>query len=698
MRASPPERDRSRSPRPIPEAAIFVEHRGYIPAGDDLLVEIMTIADAKLRCQSLPACKGFSLEGKPTDNPVTIWFKNEWALCDSLGWTSFKFVEEAGSYLYLPFKTAKGVLILRQQGHSYLVDNSLLKSQSKGLSYRNSKQLEDTDDGVRELWGNITHGIVEHTDDGVKWLKVLKQAEEDHHRSIGLIPGYRGFGIYEAITQLCTGPSRRKQTSEKGCPYQVCASSLHVEQETPHKFTWKDKAVSMGQMSKWKIETVPYDGDYAFPHHQVLNKEKVIGPIRDTIERLKANPAKYEGCFYPTEAENLPEYLQVCTLVERCPGFKVHAKAGGARGWNFLHCRYQALDRVEVDVSETSRMTKSGRALGKPVLPGRGDGIADVPEIKLVYHVDPNDILQGFIGDCWLLSAISTIAEFEGAIEKIFSPTENLRSLPVDSPNSYSVVLWDLPTWQPKIVTVDESLCTTKDGELLGCKPSKAGELWTCYLEKAVAKHCGGWDELDGGKPPRAWKLLTGCKECYSINMEDDGYRCFSTLNPNTMTWEGLNNSPHSGFTGIWPAAWPKAGGGGDLDQALTRKQLFARMCVWKESNFMMTAASARGDASHESDGILDGHGYSVLACHNNIGETGIGLVKLRNPWGHSEFDGGMWVDDGLGWTQYPQVKQIIKPTVCNDGMFYMNVDEFFDHFVTVYLCALDMKKFAGRK
>ena len=47
---------------------------------------------------------------------------------------------------------------------------------------------------------------------------------------------------------------------------------------------------------------------------------------------------------------------------------------------------------------------------------------------------------------------------------------------------------------------------------LLGCEPSQDGELWACYLEKAVAAHCGGWDKIDGGQCTHAWALLTGCK------------------------------------------------------------------------------------------------------------------------------------------------------------------------------------------
>ena len=67
------------------------------------------------------------------------------------------------------------------------------------------------------------------------------------------------------------------------------------------------------------------------------------------------------------------------------------------------------------------------------------------------------------------------------------------RSMPADAPNTYTITLWDLATWSEVDVVVDERLAAKATGDgLLGCEPSVDGELWVCYLEKAVAIHCGG--------------------------------------------------------------------------------------------------------------------------------------------------------------------------------------------------------------
>ena len=124
------------------------------------------------------------------------------------------------------------------------------------------------------------------------------------------------------------------------------------------------------------------------------------------------------------------------------------------------------------------------------VCPGRGQGMGDVPSLKILGDADPSDITQGGVGDCWLLSGISSLAEFDGAIKHLFRRTQGIGSLPASTPNTYTITLWDLPTWKEVDVVIDERLARKADGSgLLGCEMSRDGELWVCYLEKAIAVH-----------------------------------------------------------------------------------------------------------------------------------------------------------------------------------------------------------------
>ena len=162
---------------------------------------------------------------------------------------------------------------------------------------------------------------------------------------------------------------------------------------------------------------------------------------------------------------------------------------------------------------------------------------------------------------------VQALAEYDGAIAKLFRKSApDLSTLPAyDKFNTYTVTLHDLThspgpheRFNEMDVVIDERLCLRPDGDgLLGATPSPMAETWVCYLEKAVAAHCGGWDKIQGGQCTHAWRLLLGAREVYTIKIDGSGYGAFGTLNPQTGKREQLGNSPHDGFQGEWPMAWP---------------------------------------------------------------------------------------------------------------------------------------------
>ena len=228
--------------------------------------------------------------------------------------------------------------------------------------------------------------------------------------------------------------------------------------------------------------------------------------------------------MYQTSLINRPLEKQVYTYVYRegTFGFKAFGEHHG--GWmTLLQYDYRSLPPFkknkmpsEFRDEYTDNMTWQGQFIhskeNPPICPGRGMGCVDYPNIKVIGDVDPSDIHQGYVGDCWLLSGISALAEFDGAIKRLFRKTPNLDMMPAETPNKYIVTLWDLATWTEVDIEIDERLCAnpTPGALLLGAKPSEDGELWVCYLEKALAIHCGGWDKIVGGQCTHAWSLLTG--------------------------------------------------------------------------------------------------------------------------------------------------------------------------------------------
>eukprot|EP00656_Telonema_subtile_P049254 TRINITY_DN6077_c0_g4_i6.p1 TRINITY_DN6077_c0_g4~~TRINITY_DN6077_c0_g4_i6.p1 ORF type:complete len:525 (-),score=118.49 TRINITY_DN6077_c0_g4_i6:156-1730(-) len=483
----------------------------------------------------------------------------------------------------------------------------------------------------------------------------------------------------------------------RAAPADKPARSAEASRTEPNTLDW-----TAGDPEKWRfIETV-YDGTYSYTRKPQFQEEQ--GTIEQGKAKLMSDPAAYQSVWFQTSMETWPEDQQKYTLVKR--EAKTNMLVTPAPDGQFTHLRakYEALpphvQHVPDEVTDPilNRKGYEGRSLPVAKLPGRGQGCADVPTLNVMKHIDPCDVEQGAVGDCWLLSAISSLAEYEGAIAQLFRRTGDIHALPSHDPNQYTVTLWDLPTGKPVDVVVDESLCSRADADgLLGASPSISGDLWVCYLEKAVAVHCGGWDKINGGQCTHAWRLLTGCQDQYTIRRTQGGvWKSFGALNPNTNEMEALANSPHEGFQGLWPMTWPEEGGGGEMNLEVTENDLFERMCAWDDAGFVMGAGTRAGSDTEDHEGIVDGHAYTILDCVNDVADTEFDLIKVRNPWGRGEFKSGKWDDDGPGWTEFPQVKAALNPVAIDDGIFWLEKSEFFAFFGTVYLCAKDMSSFVG--
>ena len=130
--------------------------------------------------------------------------------------------------------------------------------------------------------------------------------------------------------------------------------------------------------------------------------------------------------------------------------------------------------------------------------------------------IEPKDVAQGDLGDCWLIAALACMAENPGFIRKIFvTPRYNSRG-------KYTVRLFDGQTGRWTHVSVDEYLpVKKKDGRLLFAQP-KGNELWVVIIEKAFAKFCGDYNQLKGGQMVWAFQALTG-DPVFSLHVRQDG-------------------------------------------------------------------------------------------------------------------------------------------------------------------------------
>jgi hypothetical protein len=144
----------------------------------------------------------------------------------------------------------------------------------------------------------------------------------------------------------------------------------------------------------------------------------------------------------------------------------------------------------------------------------QNDGLKETPV--------PNDIKQGNLGDCWLLSAIACLARFPTDIEKLFISEDG---------GKHTLRLFCTGERRFVDVSVDDHIpvhCVTRRPSFAGSDAvqyrgrrssfsptanvsGKYNGLWVMLLEKAFAKAFGSYSAIEGGFSWFAFQMLTGC-------------------------------------------------------------------------------------------------------------------------------------------------------------------------------------------
>lgn len=243
--------------------------------------------------------------------------------------------------------------------------------------------------------------------------------------------------------------------------------------------------------------------------------------------------------------------------------------------------------------------------------------------------IDPNDINQGALGDCYLLATLSSMAENpEDIMAMFYNKTLNDAGI-------YLIYFWinGVKTG----VIVDDYL-PTQNGQMAFAN-GKDEELWVCLIEKAWAKIHGSYHRTEGGLPCFANTHLAGVPS-ESIMHDDDEFDL-------DEFWRTLQNSDKRHFT-------------------------------------MMAASHGQGEAEND-EGIIAGHAYSIIsvAQFEHEGQN-VRLLRLRNPWGASEWEGD-WSDASELWT--PELRKKLGAVQGDDGAFFIPLEDYVEQFAWTSVC-----------
>ncbi|XP_055947556.1 calpain-A-like isoform X5 [Argiope bruennichi] len=254
------------------------------------------------------------------------------------------------------------------------------------------------------------------------------------------------------------------------------------------------------------------------------------------------------------------------------------------------------------------------------------------------------DVVQGELGDCWLLAAVANLTLNDSLFYRV---VPNDQSFISDYAGVFHFRFWQYGRWVD--IVVDDRLPTC-DGRLVFMHSKHHNEFWSALLEKAYAKLHGSYEALKGGTACEAMEDFTG------------------------------------GVTEVY-----------ELDKAPSN---FYRILHKAFERWSLMSCSIEPDPNvlemEMPNGLIKGHAYSITKVKLMEVQTPrlrgkIPLLRVRNPWGNECEWRGAWSDRSPEWSLItPEEKEALGLRFDADGEFWISYKDFMENFHRVEICNLN--------
>ncbi|XP_014732899.1 PREDICTED: calpain-13-like isoform X2 [Sturnus vulgaris] len=244
------------------------------------------------------------------------------------------------------------------------------------------------------------------------------------------------------------------------------------------------------------------------------------------------------------------------------------------------------------------------------------------------------DIMQGEIGDCWMLAALGSLTLRKQFLENVLPKDQGFQD---DYAGIFHFRFWQYGEWVD--VVIDDRL-PILNGRYLSVHPRTSNEFWPSLLEKAYAKLHGSYQNLNGGYISDALVDLSG-----GVQVQ------FSLQNPPP-----------------------------DLEEILKAA----------DKSRCLMGCSTPGQSTRNIElrnGIVQGHAYTVTGAVKIPYKNGWKhIIRIWNPWGHGEWK-GPWSDNSPQWDRVePKYREALLRNK-DDGEFWMSCENFQEQFSWLYIC-----------
>ncbi|XP_040207252.1 calpain-14 isoform X1 [Rana temporaria] len=245
------------------------------------------------------------------------------------------------------------------------------------------------------------------------------------------------------------------------------------------------------------------------------------------------------------------------------------------------------------------------------------------------------DLHQGLTENCWFLAALASVTFHKDIFTNVVPRSQSFDK---NYAGIFHFRFWRFGEWVD--VVVDDRLPVNKDGKHLFVSSSRKNLFWGPLLEKAYAKLCGSYEDLQIGQVSEALVDFTG-----GVNM---------TIK--------LEQAP----VDLW--------------------QIMVRAAY---SGSLMGCQTKAGPERVLENGLVAGHAYTVTGIRKVTCKSGTeNLVRLRNPWGKIEWKGN-WSDNSSKWDQLSLKERLLLRKTRENGEFWMSIEDFETQFVELVICKL---------
>jgi hypothetical protein len=334
----------------------------------------------------------------------------------------------------------------------------------------------------------------------------------------------------------------------------------------------------------------------------------------------------------------------------------------------YQHLRANKLftdDKFPPNYSSIDKLSKPSK--NEQIYWKRPHDLVDDPKF-IVDGIDPGDLHQGGTGNCWFISAASTLASIPEYCKFVIPSNQTFEE--GDYAGIFHFRFFQFGEWLD--VVVDDLLPVNENDELIYCSnPVEVNEFFGPLFEKAYAKLASCYEFLNMGDPNMAMTDLTGAV-CESFDIT----KCISLTNRSEND-DATNEEEDAD----------------DYDESyLNSTDLESLWTFIKRSHKMRSLMNASFNSSSEHvldendclpNGLVSDHAYSMLeAVEFKSNGKQIRLLKLRNPLGTAKSWKGAWSYQSKKWRNLEQsIKDRYNLDLNVNGDFYISYQDFVKNF-----------------